>query len=110
MSIRRLSMVAVALVALAAPAGAADDVTELPAAVEDVAVAGSGRTLVLKLKGRKELTVYESRTQKLRTIPLPTADFTFAAGGDTAIVFLNEPTLPDRPPQDRFHAHQAPGP
>lgn len=71
---------------------AADDdiVTQLPAPAEDIAVAQSGQTLVLKLRDQKGLSLYDTKTQKLRLLELPTANFTFGAGGDTALVFLKE--------------------
>jgi hypothetical protein len=62
----------------------------LPAPLEDVAVADSGRILVLKLRDQKGLTVYDTQIRKLRTIELPTADFTFGAGGNVVVVFLKE--------------------
>jgi hypothetical protein len=62
----------------------------LPAPVEGIAVAASGRILVLKLRARKGLTVYDTRARQLKTIELPTSDFTFGAGGNVALVFLKE--------------------
>jgi hypothetical protein len=69
---------------------AALEITKLPGPVEDIAVAGSGQILVLKLGGQKGLTVYDAKTHKLATLDLPTTDFVFGAGGDMAVVFLKE--------------------
>jgi hypothetical protein len=62
----------------------------LPGPLEDVAVAAAGRILVMKLGEQKGLTVYDTRTRNLRTIELPTSDFTFGAGGNVALVFLKK--------------------
>jgi hypothetical protein len=62
----------------------------LPAPLEDVAVAASGRILVLKLREQKGLTIYDTRIRKLKTIELPTSDFTLGAGGNVAVVFLKK--------------------
>jgi hypothetical protein len=62
----------------------------LPAPLEDVAVAAAGRILVLKLREQKGLTVYDTTGRKLKTIELPTSDFTFGAGGNVAVVFLKK--------------------
>lgn len=70
--------------------GDGDVVTNLPARVEDYAVARAGACLVLKLHGQKGLTVYDVRSSDLKTIALPTSDFAFGAGGNTAVVFLKE--------------------
>ncbi|MFO0822184.1 MAG: hypothetical protein U0792_03535 [Gemmataceae bacterium] len=68
----------------------ADVVTRLPARAEDAAVAGGGRYLVLRLKGSRELTIYDATTQKLTQIEQPEENFLFAAGGETAVVYLRE--------------------
>jgi hypothetical protein len=62
----------------------------LPAPLEDVAVAASGRILVLKLRDQNGLSVYNTTTRKLKTIELPTSDFTLGAGGNVAVVFLKK--------------------
>jgi hypothetical protein len=62
----------------------------LPAPLEDVAVAASGRILVLKLREQKGLTIYDTRIRKLKTIELPTSDFTLGAGGNVAVVFIKK--------------------
>jgi hypothetical protein len=62
----------------------------LPAPLEDVAVAASGRILVLKLRDQKGISLYDTRTRKLRIIELPTSDFTLGAGGNVAVVFLKK--------------------
>jgi hypothetical protein len=62
----------------------------LPTPLEDVAIAASGQVLVLKLRNQKGLTLYDARTRKLKTLELPTSDFTFGAGGNVVVVFLKE--------------------
>lgn len=88
--LRILLLSALCMLHAPAPAAGEDSVTALPAPVVDLAVADAGRSLVLQLQGQKGLAVYDTRTQKLSTIALPSADFTFGAGGDTAVVFLKE--------------------
>src|SRR5262249_22225637 len=74
-----------------APAVSAEDVvTKLPAPVEDYAVARSGACVVLKLKGQKGLTVYDTRSKDMKAIDLPASEFTFGAGGELAVVYLKE--------------------
>jgi len=87
----RVLLCAVAL-ASAAPLRAADDeiTTKLPAKCDECQVAGAGQYLVMKLKSTRGLTVYDAKTQKLSTLELPDEDFIFAAGGDTAFVYLKE--------------------
>lgn len=67
--------------------GAPDEVTELSGVVEDVACAGGGRLLVVRLRGREGLEVYDAeRREVVGTLPIGTADFAFGAGGTTAVV------------------------
>lgn len=85
----RALLCAVAL-ATAAPVQAADTETKLPAKCEECQIAGAGQYLVMKLKGTRGLSVYDAKTQKLSTIELPDEDFLYAAGGDSAFVYLKE--------------------
>jgi hypothetical protein len=87
----RLLLCAAALSA-APPARAADEdvTTKLPAKCEECQIAGAGQYLVMRLKGTRGLAVYDAKTQKLSTIDLPDEDFLYAAGGDTAFVYLKE--------------------
>jgi len=87
-----LSIIAVVvhIMPVAARPPEADVVTKLPARIEDATVAGGGRFIVMRLKGSRDLAVYDATTQKLSQIELPEEDFLFAAGGDTAVVFLRE--------------------
>lgn len=74
-----------------APGRADDDVTtKLPAKCDECQIAGAGQYLVMKLKGVRGLTVYDAATQKLSTIDLPEEEYLYAAGGDTAFVYLKE--------------------
>ncbi len=74
-----------------APLRADDDITtKLPAKCEECQIAGGGQYLVMKLKGTRGLSVYDAKTQKLTTIELSEEDFLYAAGGDTAFVYLKE--------------------
>ena len=87
----RVLLCAVAL-AFAAPVRAADDeiTTKLPAKCDECQIAGAGQYLVMKLRSTRGLTVYDAKTQKLSTLELPDEDFIYAAGGDTAFVYLKE--------------------
>jgi hypothetical protein len=75
-----------------APVRAADEevTTKLPAKCEECQIAGGGQYLVMKLKATRGLSVYDAKTQKLSTIELPEDDFFYAAGGDTAFVYLKD--------------------
>lgn len=77
---------------VSAPAARADDdvTTKLPAKCEECQIAGAGQYFVMKLKGTRGLTVYDAKTQKLSTLELPEEEFIYAAGGDTAFVYLKE--------------------
>jgi hypothetical protein len=89
----RLSLRALVLAAVfasPAPTCAADDETKLPAKCEQCQIAGSGRYLVLKLKGTRALSVYDATTQKLSALEISEDDIVFAAGGDTVLVYLKE--------------------
>ena len=81
-----------AVFVLPAPVRAADEdvTTKLPAKCEECQIAGGGQYLVMKLKSTRGLSVYDAKTQKLTTIELPEDDFLYAAGGDTAFVYLKE--------------------
>jgi len=63
-------------------AGADDEtVVTLPAKIEDVAVAGAGRYLVLKLDGKESLSIYDTGEKKVvKTLKLPSSEFVFGAG------------------------------
>lgn len=76
----------------AAPVRAADEdvTTKLPAKCEECQIAGGGRYLVMKLKSTRGLAVYDAAAQKLSTIDLSEDDFLYAAGGDTAFVYLKD--------------------
>jgi hypothetical protein len=57
----------------------------------DYAIAESGKLLVVKVRGQKGLSVYDTTKRKVTgVITLPTTDFTFGAGGGTAVVFLKD--------------------
>jgi hypothetical protein len=71
-----------------------ESVTKLPASVEDAAVAGGGRYLVLKLNDIPGLAVFDIYAGELiKIIRLPSTDFLMAAGGNTALVYFNENNL-----------------
>jgi hypothetical protein len=86
------ALVCAVLLVSAAPVRSADDevTTKLPAKCEECNIAGGGRYLVLRLKGVRGLSVYDAQTQKLSSIELPEEEFLYAAGGDTAFVYLKE--------------------
>jgi hypothetical protein len=88
----RTALFGLATLGLALPSHArppeADVVTKLPGRAEEAAVAGAGRFLVLKIKGSRELAVYDAINQKLSAVALPDEEYLFAAGGDVAVVYL----------------------
>ncbi len=64
-----------------------DEVTELNGAIEEVAVAGDGRLLVVKIRGAAGLAVYDADSRKIEgRLSIGTEDFAFGAGGDTVVV------------------------
>jgi len=70
---------------------AADVATKLPGVVEDCAVAGSGQLLVVKMKGKKELLIYDTEAKKVvKTLEMASADFAFGAGGDALVVSVKD--------------------
>jgi hypothetical protein len=70
---------------------AADVVTKLPDAVDDVCVAGGGKYLVVKLAATEGLVVYDTDDKKIaKILKLPSSDFVFGAGGQTAVVYFKE--------------------
>jgi hypothetical protein len=68
-----------------------DSTTMLDASIEEYAIADSGRLLVIKMKGKDSLTIYDTAARKIsKVIELPSADFVFGAGGDTVVVYLKD--------------------
>lgn len=59
--------------------------------IEDLAVAGGGAYLVARIKGLKELSVYEPGAKKFtKHLDIGVDNFTFGAGGDRVVVFLED--------------------
>jgi hypothetical protein len=78
------------------PAGRleAEKVVKLPAEVERLEVAGGGRYLVMKLRDMPALSVFDTFKGELaKHIRLPSTEFIFAAGGNTAVVYLRAENL-----------------
>jgi len=81
---------------LQAGAGPALDevVVPLPSPVTNLCAAGGGKLVVLALKGSDTLRVWDTAGRRFaRDIRLPSSNFVFAAGGDTALVYLPEDAL-----------------
>jgi S1-C subfamily serine protease len=71
-----------------------EKLTKLPGEVQNVAVAGDGRYLVLKLENLPALTVYDTfKGEIAKHIRLPAGDIVFGAGGNTAVVYLADENL-----------------
>lgn len=68
---------------------AADATTKTPGPIEDLALAGGGRYILLKLKGIPGLALYDIYKAEITdTLRLPGSEFLFAAGGRTAVVYF----------------------
>jgi hypothetical protein len=68
---------------------ASDATTKTPGPIEDLALAGGGRFILLKLKGIPGLAMYDLYKAGITgTLRLPSSDFLFAAGGKTAVVYF----------------------
>lgn len=71
-----------------------DRVTPLPAPVLDVAVAAHGALLLLQLKGRDGLAVYDAEAGRLAPeLPLRSTPAVIAAGDDVAVVYYRAEEL-----------------
>lgn len=66
----------------------------LPSTVEDLQVAGGGRYLVLRLRDTPALTVFDTfKGEVVKHIRIPSPGFLYAAGGNTAVVWLRGENL-----------------
>jgi hypothetical protein len=76
-------------VTMAMPADAPEISTKTPNHITDLAIAGDGNYLVVRTENFNGLMVYDAAQGKFaQSIRLPTEDFIFAAGGDTALVYV----------------------
>ncbi len=88
----RAFLLAGLFVAFAQPAYAeADVVIKTSGVIEDLAVGGEGKFILVKIKGEESLSVYDPAAQKIaRQLRLPTTEFVFAAGGETVLIYLKD--------------------
>lgn len=71
-----------------------EKVLKLPGEITALEVAGGGRYLVLKLLDMPALTVIDTfKAEVVKHIRLPSSDFHFGAGGNTAIVHMRAKNL-----------------
>ncbi|MBV9850009.1 MAG: trypsin-like peptidase domain-containing protein [Armatimonadetes bacterium] len=69
----------------------------LPGALDDVAVGGGGRYLILSLKGLHKLAVFDvSAAAIVRYLPVDSDDYRFTAGADALIVVLEDRKVIER--------------
>jgi hypothetical protein len=65
------------------------EIRELPAAIQDVAIAGGGRYVILHLPGISKLAVFDVNEAKVvRMLPAPEDNLKFAGGLDKLVVAL----------------------
>jgi len=68
---------------------ASDATTKTPGLIEDLALAGGGRYILLKLKDIPGLALYDLFKAEISdTLRLPSSDFLFAAGGNTVVAYF----------------------
>lgn len=75
---------------LGRPAPAKEDRIKLPGPAESLAIAGSGRYLLVKCAGQPGLSLYDAQDGSLKAVEVGATRDGFAAGGDVAVIYSRD--------------------